>query len=466
MSILSVLQMGANAMLAQQQALQTTGHNISNANTPGYTRQRVTLATSYPMSQGTYYLGLGVNAAGVTGIFDNFVESQLVDLQSGLGSADAQQRALGGVADAFPITEDQGLGPALEAFRGALSELANNPGGSAERVNLIGKANALGSMFAQTRNALVSVQSHLDKDLDTDVQRVNTILPQIADLNAKIVEGEVNGQRANDFRDQRQQLLQELSKLTGATVREEKNGDVSAQVDGIVLVSGSHAASLDASGVNAAGFHTVKYTSPEGALFDVTSLLTKGEIGGLLTNRDTTLPGFLGRLDSLAKTLVDAVNAQHAQGRDLNGNAGGNFFKPITATAGAAGLLQVDSAVAADPRLIAAASQSGATGNNENALALANLQGVAQAPLGNRSFKDYFLSIVGDVGQQVQAAQDTSTFQQSLVDQVQQRRESLSGVNIDEEMTNMIQFQRAFQAASRLISVGDEMYQTMINMGQ
>lgn len=238
------------------------------------------------------------------------------------------------------------------------------------------------------------------------------------------------------------------------------------QVDGIALVSGAHAASLDDSGVNSSGFHTVKYTSPEGASFDVTSSLTKGEIGAFITNRDTTLTGFLGRLDLLAKTLVDSVNAQHAQGFDLNGAAGG-IFTPITATAGAAGLLQVDSAIVADPHLIAASqSAAGVPGNNKNALALANLQGVAQATLGNRSLKDYFLSLVGDVGQQVQAAQDTSAFQQSLVDQVQQRRESLSGVNIDEEMTNMIQFQRAFQAASRLISVGDEMYQTTINMVQ
>ncbi len=465
MSITSALRMGADALLAQQQALQTAGHNLTNVNTPGYTRQRVTFTSAYPGQTGGPFIGLGVKVSEVTGVVDNFLESQLVDLQSGLGSTGAQQQALAGVADAFPITEKQGLGPALDAFWGALSDLGNNPAGEAERQNVIGKANALGNILGQTRDALVSVQGNLDKDLDTDVRRVNVLLPQIAALNKKIVEGEAGGQRANDFRDQRQQLLQELSKLTGATMHEESDGQVSAQVDGLMLVSGQHAASLDDSPVNPSGFHAVNYVNPEGAAFDATALLTKGEIGGLITSRDTTLPGFLGQLDLFAKTLVDTVNTQHALGFDVNGVAGGNFFTLIATTAGAAKLVQVDSAIVANPHLIAAAqSATSVPGDNRNALALANLQNATQAPLGNVTFKDSFSSLVGNVGQQVQATQDASTFQQKLFDQVQQRRDSLSGVNVDEEVTNLIQFQRAFQAASRLITVGDEMYQSLIDM--
>lgn len=467
MSILSVLRIGAGAMLAQQQALQTTGHNISNADTPGYTRQRISLNSVYPQNKGPFFIGLGVNASSVIGIADNFLEAQLVSLQSTLGSTGAEQRALANVANAFPVTEQEGIGPALEAFWGAVSELANNPAGQAERVNLIGRARTLGNMLGQTRSTLVDTQVHLDKDLEADVHRVNVILPQIASLNNKILEGEVGGQRANDFRDQRQQLLQELSKLTGATMHEESDGQVSAQVDGLLLVSGQHAASLDASTLNASGFRTVKYVSTEGSSFDATTILSKGEIGGLITARDTRLTDFIDRLDLFAKTLVDTVNTQHAQGFDLNGAAGGNFFTPIAATAGAAGFVQVDSAILADPQRIAAAqTAAGAPGDNRNARALETLQSSVQGALGNRSFKDYFLSVVSDVGQQMQAAQAASDFQTSLLSQVQERRESLSGVNIDEEVTNLIQFQRAFQAASRLISVGDEMYQSLINMVQ
>jgi flagellar hook-associated protein 1 FlgK len=465
MSILAALRMGADALMAQQQALQTAGHNISNVNTSGYTRQRVTFSSGYPGKLGGPFLGLGVNVSAVTGMVNNFLESQLVELQSGLGSTDAQQQALSAVANAFPITEKQGIGPALNAFWGALSDLSNNPAGAIERQNVIGKAGALGSVLGQTRDALVDVQSNLDKDLDAAVRRVNVLLPQIASLNRKITEGEAGGHRANDFRDQRQQLLQELSKLTGATVEEGSDGQVVAQVDGIVLVSGVYAASLDNSSVNASGFRNVTYVSPEGAAFDATALLTKGQVGGLLAARDTTVVSFLGQLDLFAKTLVDVVNTQHALGFDLNGVAGGNFFAPLASTAGAARLVRVDSAIVADPRLIATAqSATSVPGDNRNANALANLQNVVQAPLGNLTLKDYFSSFISNVGQQLQSAQDASKFQQALVDQVQQRRDSLSGVNIDEEVTNMIQFQRAFQAASRIISTSDEMYQALINM--
>jgi flagellar hook-associated protein 1 FlgK len=465
MSILSILHIGAGAMGAQQQALQTTGHNLANVDTPGYARQRVSLASAFPVNKGPFFLGMGVRATGVSGVVDRFLEAQLVSLKANLGFAETEQRALAGVASTFPITEEKGIGPALAAFWGAFSELANNPGGQAERVNLIGRARTLGDTLRQTRTSLTAVQAGLDKDLDTAVQRVNVLLPQIAALNGQIVAGEVVGQRANDFRDQRQQLLQELSSLIGATVIEERDGQVTVQVDGLLLVWGQNAASLDDSVLTPSGFHSVIYQNPAGASFDATSLLTKGEIGGLLTARDTTVQGFLDTLDQFAKTLVEAVNAQHALGFDLSGAAGSNFFSPIAAVAGAAGLVDVESAIAADPRLIAAA-QSATTvpGDNRNALALANLQTTTQATLGNQTFKDYFLTFVADIGQQVQVSQDTLDFQQALFAETQARRESLSGVNIDEEMTNLIKFQHAFEAAARLIQVGDEMYQTVIAM--
>ena len=467
MSILSVLHIGAGAMFAQQQALQTTSHNIANVDTPGYARQRVTLTTAQPVNKGSLFIGLGVNASGVTGVVSTFFEAQLLSLKEGLGSAAARHRALSGVADALPVTEEQGVGPALEAFWGAMAELANNPAGQAERANLIGRTRTLGEVLGQTRAALVGTQGHLDKDLDVATRRLNTILPQIASFNRQIVEGEVTGQRANDFRDQRQALLQEVSELVGATVHEESDGQVTVQADGLLLVAGQSAASFDSSNLNGFGFRTLEYVNPQGVSFDATAILTHGEIGGLITARDTTVAGFIDRLDLLAKTLVDTVNAQHALGYDLNGAVGGDFFTPIAATAGAAGLVQINGAIAADPHLIAAAqSATSVPGDNRNARALAGLQTSTQAALGNMTFKDYFVRLVSDVGQQVQTSQDTQSFQHALFDQTRARRESLSGVSIDEEMTNLIKFQRAFEAASRLISVGDEMYETMINMIQ
>lgn len=463
MSILSTLYIGRNALGAHQQAIQTTGHNIANVGTPGFSRQRVELASARPVTLGRISFGRGVAVDGIRRVVSDFFETQLLNVNSHVGFSEAHNRALAGVEAAFPTSG--GIPSALDDFFGALSDLANNPGGQAERVNLIGKTNALGESLAQTRTILSNAQAQLDKDLDVAVQRVNDLLPRIATLNQQIATSEVGGQTANDLRDQRQVLLQELSHLTGATVQQNDDGQALALVNGLLLVSGDQAAKLDDSTLNSAGLRVISYESPNGITADVTTIVTSGEIGGLIAARDTDVPATLGELDRLAKTLVDAVNAQHALGFDLNGVAGGNFFAPIATVAGAAAQVKVASTVAADPRLIATAqTAAGVPGDNGNALALANVQSANQVALGNTTLRHYFLALVGEVGAKTQASENSLTFQQTLLSETQARRESASGVNLDEELTNLVLFQRAFQAASVLVRTGDEMYQTILEM--
>ena len=173
----------------------------------------------------------------------------------------------------------------------------------------------------------------------------------------------------------------------------------------------------------------------------------------------------IDRLDQIAQTLVDQVNTQHALGFDLTGTAGGDFFAPIAATVGAANNVKVDGAIVADPRRIAAAA-AGYTvpGDNRNAQALVGLQATTFAAVGNLTLQDSFLSLVGDIGSQIQDAQNRATFQQALLTQTQARRESVSGVNVDEEMTKLIEFQRAFESSSMMVRTADQMYQTLIDM--
>jgi flagellar hook-associated protein 1 FlgK len=463
MSILSTLFIGRAALTAQQQAIQTTGHNLANVSTPGFSRQRVELSTAVPETRGSLSLGRGVNVDGIRGLVSDFFETQLLNVNSTLGFSQAENRALAGVESAFPTTG--GLPDALESFFSALSDLANNPGGQAERVNVIGKATTLGETFANIRSIVANVQTGSDKDLAAAVQRVNDILPQIAKLNKQIVAGEAAGGRANDLRDQRQVLLQQLSSLTGATAQEENDGQVLAHAHGLLLVSQDQAATLDATTFDALGLRVITYRSPNGIQADASQFLTEGEIGGLLTARDTEIPQVLDKLDQLAKTLVDTVNTQHALGFDLNGNPGGDFFAPIAATAGAAAQIQVSGAIVADPQLLAAAqTATGVPGDNRNALALADLKNTTSAALGNTTPTTYLLSIVSDVGSKTQASEQNLNFQNALLQETQARREATSGVSIDEEMTNLILFQRAFQAASVLVRTGDEMYQTILDM--
>jgi flagellar hook-associated protein 1 FlgK len=421
------------------------------------------MVSAYPSFNGGVFIGQGVDVAGVSRIVDRFAEAELLGLNGDVGYSDTQSRALNSIQEAFPVTG--GVNGALSEFFGALSDLSNNPAGMVERVSVIGKARALGDTLAQTRQVLTSLQRNLDEDIGSAVQRVNVLVEQIAGLNTQISNTEVRGESANDFRDQRQTALQELVNLTGATVREDAGGQVTATVGGLLLVGGARFASLNNDVVGGNGLHNVTYQGPDGTSFDATTLFGAGMIGSVLNGRDVQVQDAIDGLDLFAKTFVDQINAQHALGYDLTGTVGGNFFNPIATTAGAAANVQVAAALAADPRSIAAAATPAALpGDNRNALALVGLRATAIPALGGQNFEDNFLSLVGDIGARAQAAQSRFDFQQALLTQAQSRRESVSGVSIDEEATKLIQFQRAFEASSVLVRTADQMYQSLIEM--
>ncbi|MBI4522643.1 MAG: flagellar hook-associated protein FlgK [Deltaproteobacteria bacterium] len=465
MSILSTLLIAASGMQTQQQGLQTTGHNISNATTPGYSRQRLETMAAFPLQQGRIILGQGVRVEEIRAVVDSLLEAQLVSLHGSLGFADAESQALANIQDLFPTDGQNGIGAALKAFFGALSDLSTNPAGSSERIHVIGMAAALGNILGQTRSGLVSAQTNLDNDLHGKVLRLNDLLSRIADLNREVASSEVRGNPANDLRDQRQILLQEVSRLTGTTIYESDEGEISVLAGNILLVRGDRAASVNESDLGPSGFRQIIYVAPDGISFEATSLFTRGAIGSVIALRDAELPAIINSIDLLAKTVVDGVNSQHVLGFDLNGLAGGDFFDPIGAVLGAAGHVKVTSPVRADPDLIAAAQEAGGVpGDNRNALALVDLEKLPFPALGDSNFNSYFLSVVGEVGGRIERSENARDFQSSLLTQAQIRRDATSGVNIDEEMTNLILFQRAFEAASLLVRKGDEMYEALLAM--
>jgi flagellar hook-associated protein 1 len=408
-------------------------------------------------------LGQGSDIASVQRVVDHFLEAGLLTLNRDIGTAEAEHQALAPIQEIF--TSTGGIDAALSAFFGALSDLANNPGGLSERVSVIGRTNAVAESFRQTRELLTSSQRNLDDELGSTTNRVNLLTQQIAELNGQISFSEVGGVEANDFRDQRQTGIQELVRLTGATVREAADGQVTVISNGLLLVSGGRTAALDSSTLDGAGFRQVMFRSADGLTLDATTLFQNGKIGTMLDMRDSRIQNIVDRLDEIAVTLVNAVNAQHALGFDLSGTTGGDFFIPIAAVTGAAAVVRVNPALASDPRLIAAASSATtAPGDNRNALGLLNLRAVTHAGLHNLTLQDSFLALVGDIGIQVESAQVALEFRQSLLMQTQAQRESVSGVNMDEEMTKLILFQRAFEASSLLVRTANEMYGELIEM--
>ncbi len=408
-------------------------------------------------------LGQGAKLAGVERVVDRFLEAGLLTLNGDLGSAEAEHQALAAIQEIFPTTG--GIDSALSAFFGALSDLANNPGGLSERVSVIGKANAVGETLRQARELLNAAQRNVDDELQSVTSRVNLLTQEIAGLNRQISFSEIGQASANDFRDQRHTRIQELVRLTGASVREEEDGQVTVISNGLLLVSGARAAALDSSALNGAGFRQVTFETPDGLAFDASGLFTSGKIGALLDMRDNRIQGIVDRLDQMAVTLVNAINGQHALGFDLSGAPGGDLFTAIATVQGAAAIVRVDAALAADPRRIAAASSATAVpGDNRNALALLNLREASHPTLGNLTLQDSYLALVGEIGSSVESARTSLEFRESLLQQTQAQREAVSGVNMDEEMTKMIMFQRAFEASSLLVRTADDMYGELIEM--
>jgi flagellar hook-associated protein 1 FlgK len=207
------------------------------------------------------------------------------------------------------------------------------------------------------------------------------------------------------------------------------------------------------------------FQTPDGLSFDASGLFASGKIGALLDMRDNRVQDVIDRLDQIAITLVNAINDQHALGFDLSGAAGGDFFSSITAVPGAAAQVRVDAMLAADPRRIAAAAlATTAPGDNRNALALLDLQATSHPALGNLSLQDSYLALVGEIGSSIESARTSLEFRESVLKQTQAQREAVSGVNLDEEMTKMIMFQRAFEASSLLVRTADDMYGALIEM--
>ncbi len=463
MGILTTLSIASQSLKNQQTGIQTTGHNIANVATPGFSRQRVEIVTDFPSFEGGVMLGQGSKVIGVQRVVDRFLEAGLLTLNHDIGSAEAEHQALSAIQEIFPTSG--GIDTALSAFFGALSDLANNPGGMSERVSVIGKANAVGESLGHTRELLSASQRNLDDELHSITGQVTLLAEQIAELNKQISFSEVGGVEANDFRDQRQTRVQELVRLTGATVREAADGQLSVISNGLLLVNGQRAATLDSSTLNGSGFRQLMFQSSDGLTFEATTLFDSGKIGAVLDMRDNRVKGIIDRLDQIAITLVNSVNAQHALGFDLSGVTGGDFFAQIPAVAGAAAVVRVNPVLAMDPRLIASGSSATTVpGDNRNALALLNLRSASHAALGNLTLQDSYLSLVGEIGSQVESAQVGLEFRQSLLLQTQAQREAASGVNMDEEMTKLILFQRAFEASSLLVRTADDMYGELIEM--
>lgn len=571
---MSMLNIGTSALLTSQGSLSTTSHNIANVNTDGYNRQIVEQGTSIPNFNGSQYIGSGVEINNIKRVFDTFLSEQVRTFTSQQQQSDTFLTFSKQVDDLLGSPE-LSLSTGLQGFFDAVQSVANDPTSISARQVMLTEADTLTNRFNTLDTQLDAYNSQLNLNLEEGVKEVNILAQGIAKLNNVIVEasGKATG-APNDLLDQRDQLINQLSSLVSVTVTEQGNGAQNVFVgNGQGLVVGSNYNSLStAANVADTTRLEIVYGSANGV--NISSQITGGALGGLLSVRQDVIDPARAEIDALAAGMVTTVNTQHTVGITLGGNAGGNFFEPTGTPTPDAGNIRLaitdprDIAVASAVSTTTAASNTGtanitlnsvdgsavgfdalsalntavsftydataktytvtyagdtatisydpatdsgkqidlsalgapdtdftgatkppltitlsgvpattdsftmtnstaggftASGDNRNALALAELQVTKVLKGGTQSFGDSYGVLVANVATRTHQADVGQKTQQGLLDQTNLRYQSVSGVNLDEEAADLIKYQQAYQAASQIITVSNTVFNSLLN---
>jgi flagellar hook-associated protein 1 len=452
-----IMDIARKALSAQQTGLNVTGQNIANVNTPGYSRQRVELQASRPAQENFGFIGQGVDVQTVQRARDGFIDSELRTEQQSMKRWETEEQSLTSIEGIFNEPSDSGLSTVLANFWDSWADLANDPQNGAARETVRESGKSLATMFNRLDTRLAELQSNLSEDLKVSVNEMNSMLVQVANLNERIASTENRGIQANDFRDTRDKLLEELSGYADIRIVEREDGAVTLSLGGRILVEQNNIHKLGTKTITN-GESTVEM--PTWA--DDNSILspTNGLLKGLIETRDEIIPEQVDNLDEMVLGIVSQVNAKHLTGYGSDGTSGTPFFD--TATTGA-GDIALDRRIKASVSAIAAAANQDSSGDGSNAEAIYNLQ-TSKFMSGNISVGDYYAAAMGKLGVQSREASFMRENQELMVEQLTKQRESVSGVSLDEEMTQLIKFQRAYQAAAKLVTTVDEMMQSVLDM--
>ena len=440
--------LGLSSLRAAQLGLEIAGDNIANAATPGYTRRRLETRPGIPIPVVGGEIPNGVDIIRVRRQQDALIQGALERERGSLGFAEERLRNLQDVELAFGGLEGNALTTRFSEFSTAFSQLAERAEDPARRRGAIDAAAALATGIRSTYDTLQQQRRDVDQNVRETVTEINRLSSELAELNRRISVSEDPGQATSPLRDQRDQVTEALRELTGATAYTDERGRVQLQfADGGSLVVGETARTLEVT-EDADGFARVVASGA-----DVTGNDIGGRLGGLLLTRDTTIPQRQSELDALAVDLIDRTNALTTSGFDLAGNPGTALFEPDpTPATGAAGSIDVSAAIRADVGLLAVSSD-GTPGEGSLAQSIADLRESTSATLGGQSPEDYLAVLYASLGQDTANADVQAASSEQLTFSLEQRRDAVSGVNLDEEAVDLIRYQQTYEASARFISV-------------
>jgi flagellar hook-associated protein 1 FlgK len=453
MSLNASLNTAVQSLNAATGAMQITNDNIANANTAGYTRKLVILQEAASTSDGSASEGNGVVLEGYQSVRDELVQTQIQQETQAQSGANAQLSSLQAIEPTF-TTSTTDIGTDMSALFSSISSLATSPTSSTLQEAVLTAGNNLSTAFNTASSTLTTQQAGLNTQVTQDVSEINQLTKQIAALNPQLAQLKASGQDGGTVQDQMGQLVLKLSALTSVSVTQTDNGETLTTGNGTALVVGSQSLALQTSTGSDGLQHVLDQNGD-----DITSSLTSGDVGGTIQTRDTTIPALMTKLDTLANQFATAMNAAQAKGTDQNGDAGQNFFTVSSTVSGSAASIKM---AITDPSSIASSSD-GTSGSNGNLTNLSAVQTTALAS-GNTPGNVY-ASLVYQVGSLTSSASAESTASTASLLQLNDQLSSVSGVSINEEAANLINYQQSYEAAARVVSTIQALFSVTMSMG-
>jgi flagellar hook-associated protein 1 FlgK len=417
----------------------------------------VTTSAADPVTQGGLLLGAGVRIDSIVRVTDALLGVRLVDHTGGEAESSALFESLSVVESYFNETQSAGISQTLEEMFDSFIGLTADPSDPSLRASAVDAARRFASSMSNTYVGVETTVDDLTEDASSSLDDVNARLQELAGLNAAVVNAG-GGLQSGDLADRRDQLLMELASEVGVTASINADGQATVFLGGHAVVSGDQARSLsmdeDANG------DPVMHLSSDSGTVDVTDEVS-GRVGGLLEAHEKS-QGYLASLDDLADAVATAFNAQHAAGFDANGNPGGDFFT-LSAGAGSAASLAIDASLLDDPSLLALAGSSAAeAGDGDNLALLIDVEG--QQIVDGKTAQEFASALINRVGTDVAASEADLSQAGAVLADLTEVRQAISGVNLDEEATKLIEYQAAFEAASKVIRAADEMLGVVMDL--
>lgn len=468
------LSIGISAVFANQRALDVTGHNISNVNTPGYTRQMISNSSSFYQRLGQsgngkpMQVGYGVDVQEIKQYRDEFLDKKFKKESTALGYWESRFSSIEELETIFSDNSEEGLQAVMNNFWNSWEQLSKPTGGLVARSMVKENAIAFVETVKSMDNVLTNFRKSKDKEIIENIGRINDIAKKIAGLNLEISKIESHGVIANDLRDERNYLIDELSKKAKIQVLE--GSTVNIALEGRMLVEGSR---YEQVGIvpdpGNSGFVQLAWKGDDERLE-----LSSGSIKALVEARDVLVKGFREKLNQFVKGVAEEVNAIHITGYGVKDADHRYFF--VNELDLSKDNIDLET-IAFNPALndfdnIASAEEAYNNEDNRIALRISELRlndyfsnDNYETNLSNRKFNydEFYRNIISDLGNKGQEAATAADAQKLMVDQIEYRRQSVSAVSMDEEMSNLIRYEHSYNAAARIVNVMDEMIEIIVN---